>query len=107
LISGSALGLFILFKHAEAVRAEGNIVALEPLIYGQCTDGACLQNTEVTAFVDFKNIGRVYKENTVGINVNGIIVKEMPVGLNPGTGFTMSYTFNISPGANNICGVVR
>lgn len=107
LIGSSALGLFILIRHVTARLAEGLIVASEPLIYGQCVDGACLVNTEVTAFIDFKNTGGAYKENIVGINVNGVIVKEQPVGLNPGTGFTMAYTFTIGSGANNICGTVR
>lgn len=107
LIGSSAVGLLILFRHVAARLAEGLIVASEPLIYGQCMEGACLVNTEVTAFVDFKNTGGTYKENVVGINVNGVVVKEVPVGLNPGTGFTMSYTFTIGSGANTICGVVR
>ncbi len=105
LIGSSAVGLLILLRHV-AAKPEGLIVASEPLIYGQCMDGACLVNTEVTAFVDFKNIGGAYKENIIGINVNGVVVKEMSVGLNPGTGFTMSYTFMIGSGANNICGHV-
>lgn len=107
LIGSSAVGLLILLRHVTAKLEEGLIVASEPLIYGQCMVGACLVNTEVTAFVDFKNIGNVYKENIVGINVNGVVVKEMPVGLNPGTGFTTSYTFMIGSGVNTICGVVR
>lgn len=107
LIGSSAVGLLILLRHAMAARAEGLIVASEPLIYGQCTEGACLANTEVTAFVDFKNTGGAYKENIVGINVNGVVVKEMPLGLNPGTGFTTSYTFTIGSGENTICGIVR
>lgn len=107
LIGSSAIGLLILFRHVTAKPTEGLIVALEPVVYGQCMDGACLVNTEVTAFVDFKNMGGAYKENVIGINVNGVIVKEVSIGLNPGTGFTMAHTFTIGSGASTICGIVR
>lgn len=105
-IGGSALGLLILVRKGRAATS-GEIVASEPLIYGQCVTGACLQDTEVIAYVTFKNIGGVYRENIVGISVGGVSVKEQTVGLNPGTGFTMAYTFNMTAGTNNICGYVR
>jgi hypothetical protein len=104
--SGVLVGALVLAKYASA-ETQGNIVASEPLMFGQCIEGACLTDTEVIAYVTFKNVGELYKENVVGIRVNDVMVKEQPVGLNPGTGFTMSYTFTIGAGANNICGIVR
>ena len=107
MIGGSALvGVLVLAKYVSA-ELEGNIVASEPLMFGQCVEGACLKDTEVIAYVTFKNVGGAYRENIVGISVGGVMVKEQSVGLNPGTGFTMSYTFTIGAGTNSICGVVR
>jgi hypothetical protein len=107
LLGGSALlGALVLTKYVSA-ELEGNIVASEPLMFGQCAEGACLKDTEVIAYVTFKNTGGAYRENIVGISVGGVMVKEQSIGLNPGTGFTMSYTFTIGAGTNNICGVVK
>jgi hypothetical protein len=102
---GTFVGILMLAKYVSA-ETQGSIVASEPLLYGQCVEGACLTDTEVIAYVTFKNVGGVYKENVVGISVNGVSVKEQTVGLNPGTGFTMAYTFTMSSGVNNICGIV-
>lgn len=107
LIGGTAaVGLLVLAKVVMA-ETEGSIVASEPVIFGECVEGACLTNTDVNAYVTFKNVGGVYKENTVGISIGGVMVKEQTVGLNPGTGFTMAYTFTMKSGVNNICGIVK
>jgi len=107
LIGGTAVvGLLVLAKVVTA-ETEGLIVASEPVIFGECVEGACLTNTDVNAYVTFKNVGGVYKENTVGISIGGVKAKEQLIGLNPGTGFTMEYTFTMTSGANNICGIVK
>jgi hypothetical protein len=107
LVGGSALlGALVLTRYVSA-ELEGNIVASEPLMFGQCVEGACLTDTEAIAYVTFKNVGGAYRENIVGISVDDVMVKEQSIGLNPGTGFTMAYTFTISAGTNNICGVVK
>jgi hypothetical protein len=105
LIGGGALGLLILMKTAAAA-TEGNIVASEPLIYGQCENGVCVKGTEVIVYVTFKNVGGAYKENRVGIGIDGVVLKEVPIGLYPGTGFTMAYSYVVNNGINNICGLV-
>lgn len=103
------IGFLILLglsKGAKAATGEGQIVASEPAVYGDCSNGKCSAGSTAFVFITYTNVGSLYTENTLGIKINDAIVKSEKIGLGPGQEISLSYELPIENMTYNICGMI-
>ena len=109
-VIGVGAFLFLLYKlkpkEVAGAPIVGNIIAMQPVVYGLCGGGQCTVGETAYIYATFKNTGSGVATGTVGIKINDNIVKQQAVAIEQSKDFTMIYDFVVDKTEYNICGVV-